>query len=134
MGDWCSVGGSLPPPIDGMIDSPSQVLQSNTIFSNVTIVANMFKAPALYVPTSDGRPWANPFVVVGNVVGGRVERNTFIRTGAAGEGSSDLELFANVGLLVLDNTCYVSSSNNNSSTGASMGGGCLVRNNSYVSP
>ena len=55
---WCTVGGSLPPPLGthsgddagGRVTSPGQVLQSSTIFTNVTVIGNTFIAPVRRAP------------------------------------------------------------------------------------
>ena len=105
------------------------MLQSNTVFHNVTIRTNSFNAPALFIASSNR--WANPFVVVGNVAGGYIGGNQFQRSTAASDDDKDLELFANAGLVLHNNVCSANYSDGTSVGGA---GSCVVWNNSYVSP
>jgi hypothetical protein len=154
VGGWCDLKGSLPPLIarhigdtaSGRVNSPGQVLQSGSIFSNVTVVGNRFLAPASFTPSgqSPSVQWANAFVVLGNVDKGLIGNNIFVRTVPASDGDSDVMLFANDGMEVQDNRC-VPGTDNGTSSGTGLGaeglgglsggqrnqGGCVLRNNSF---
>lgn len=116
MGEWCDVGGTLPPPITpnnanepvhgfngGHLTEPGLDLHGFTFARNVTIRSNAFVSPAT---DPYGKPWKNNFLNLGGVDGLVVTNNSFVRRAARDKDSAaDLVVYSNTNAVLTANRC-----------------------------
>lgn len=128
-GDWCDVGGSLPPPVvahvgdtgDGKITEPGAFLQGNQVYHNVTVTGNMFVAPtATTLAASNGVPplsgadkayrWSENFISLGAIDGLVMSGNRMVLPAGLQRAGADIVLYSNTGAQIArDNVCVVGS-------------------------
>ena len=120
VGDWCDVGGTLPPPFTpnnaadpihgwdgGHLTEPGNVLDEGRTFArNISIVGNVFIAPK--DDPFDG-VWGNNFLHLGGVDGLTVQNNTMVRRApfVANLSAADVVHYSNKALQIEDNRCGV---------------------------
>jgi hypothetical protein len=126
-GDWCDVGGSLPPPVvahvgdkgGGRITEPGAFLQGNQIYHNVTITDNVFVAPTAktLVALNDGLQsgedktytWSENFIHLGAIDGLMLSGNQMVLPAGLQRAGADIVLYSNTPQVAKDNACFVDS-------------------------
>ena len=117
-GNWCDVGGTLPPPVlhkpndrrAGRLTERGALLSGGrTALRNITIVRNTFLAPSLVVGR-EGQPYTstNAFINAGAVDGLTVSGNRMMRHLANTNIAThdDMSFYSDTNAVISNNTCF----------------------------
>jgi hypothetical protein len=117
-GDWCDVGGTLPPPVlhkpndrgAGRLTERGALLSGGrTALRNITIVRNTFLAPSLVIGRQ-GQPYTstNAFINAGAVDGLTVSGNRMMRHLANTNNAThdDMSFYSDTNVVTSNNTCF----------------------------
>jgi DUF971 family protein len=127
-GDWCDVGGTLPPPIvrhvgdknGGRITEPGAYLQGHQVYHNVTVTGNRFVGPttptledanSLSMSNAHGSGeyvWSEYFISLGAIDGLTLSSNRMVTPAGLERAGADIVLYSNTNAEVAeDNVCFL---------------------------